>query len=529
MPGVWSQARWIASETGELMSVPLVAKRSDWLPKRHDGVGQQLTTRGQLARSTADVDAGSKVIIRNWRHGDCSQRAFTERAESLVSAKLNWKFENMKTWAFNLWDNFRTGFWFVPSLAILIGLMAGIAIPQLDQLLAGSLPSWLQTTETTSRVLLTTLIGAMFTITGIVFSVSVVTLSITTSQLGPRLLRSFMGQAIAQLTLGSCIATSIYCLLLLRTIDEVADEVFVPQMSVFLAIVLATISLCIVVLFMHRVTVAIQAPNVVAAVADDLDSSIDRLYPEMIGQSPGEMEPPEEDESEYFVTDEKNIVNASEEGYLQAIDGEGILEIAVSEETMIRLYYRPGEFVVRDTPLAEFENRPEDYREIAGQVARCHIFGARPTPRQDVGCALRELVEMAVRALSPGINDPFTAMMCIDRLAASLGRLAHRHFPSHFRYDEEGNLRVIARNVSFVELLNETIGPVRQYSVASACVTLHLLRALRQLDRSTTRHDIHATIAAQIEMIAEASADHAACRRDNEAIEALTECMSLSS
>lgn len=397
-------------------------------------------------------------------------------------------------------------------MAILLGIGAGIVMPEIESLFAGHLPSWINTNETTGRALLTTLIGAMFTVTGIVFSVSVVALSITASQLGPRLLRNFMGQAIAQLTLGICIATSIYCLLLLRHIDRVGNEMFVPHLSISLAIVLATLSLCVVVLFMHRVTISIQAPNVVAAVAHELDEAINRLYPEMLGESSDEDHHPPQEATNCRKSFE---LNSTGEGYLQAIDAPGVMELATEYDVRLQLYRKPGDFVVKDTPLASVIGIEEEHREeLTEKFSPCHIFGPRPTPRQDVECAIREMVEIAVRALSPGINDPFTAISCIDRLGASISRLANRKFPSPHRYDREGRLRVVASQSTFEELFESTFDTLRRYSSSSICVTMRLLEALERISLSTIQPGISALVARQVDMIVECSADQISCDSD---------------
>jgi uncharacterized membrane protein len=268
--------------------------------------------------------------------------------------------------------------------------------------------------------------------------------------------------------------------------------------------------MAMLIVFIHHVAMLIQAPQVVAAVARDLDDAILRLFPEKIGESADDDEFGQElgagQESrlgEHFVT-----VRSTSDGYIQAINGDGLLHWACQHDLVVRLRSRPGDFIATGAPLADVwavgnptdgERRLDEWIEPLNETI---LVGIRRTPRQDVECAIEELVEVAVRSLSPGINDPFTAMNCIDRLGASLGRFAERKLPSAHRGDKEGRLRIVARPVSFPALLDASFNQIRQYGCDSVAVTLRLLEALSSIAEHVQRAEDREAVRLHAAMVA---------------------------
>lgn len=390
----------------------------------------------------------------------------------------------MRTHLLNLWDTLRTSYWFIPSLCAAAALSLSIVMPRVDAFVYGmgiELPEWVLTTTETARATLSAMAGAMVAVTGTVFSITIVTLSLTSQQFGPRLLRRFMHDLTTQWTLGVFVSTGFYCLLLLRTVEQHEDGIVAPHLSIMAAVLLAVLSMAMLIVFIHHVAVMIQAPQVVAAVAKDLDDAIVRLFPQQLGEGADES-PPAEAAREPSAPASR--LHARLEGYVQAIDEEGVMRLAQDEDLVLRLRARPRDFVVAGDVLAEaWPGSSSDaplpaVGPLEERLNELIIVGARRTPRQDVGCAIDELTEVAVRALSPGINDPYTAMNCVDRLGASLGRLAQRRLPSPLRCDADGRLRVIATPVTFAEALRAAFDPIRHHACRSVPVTLRMLEAL---------------------------------------------------
>lgn len=414
----------------------------------------------------------------------------------------------MNTYLLNLWDTVRASYWFVPGLFALGAILLSFAAPWLDATVdesSAQLPEWILTTTGAARSTLSALAGAMMAVTGTVFSITVVTLSLTSQQFGPRLLRRFMYDLPTQMTLGLFLATGFYCLLILRVVEDRGGGPSAPHLSVLAAIVLAVLSMIMLIFFIHHVAMLIQAPHVVAAVARDLDDSIERLFPEKMGKSAGDQAKGDGNQEEQL-GDNYAVVRSANEGYIQAIDTDRLMSLASEHDLVIRLRAGPGRFIEVGASLMDVWSTSETelmIDDLAAPLNETVITGIRRTPRQDVECAVAELVEVAVRSLSPGINDPFTAINCIDRLGAALGRLAERKLPEAHRYDDRGRFRVIAHPVTFADVLDAALNQIRQYGRDSVAVTIRLLDALQTIAEHVHRDPdmealfLHATMIAR--------------------------------
>ncbi|PQO43983.1 DUF2254 domain-containing protein [Blastopirellula marina] len=406
-----------------------------------------------------------------------------------------------------LWDQSRASFWFVPSMFLVVGIMFGFALPMLDLEIDFSKYEsiWLQTTTDGSRSVLSTIAGSMVTVAGVVFSLTMVTLSIASGQYGTRVLRSLMEDNTAQVAMGSLLATSVYCFLVLRTLQD--RDQYVPVLSVNAAIVAAIACLIILIYFVHNVASEIQAPRIVEALGTDLNASIERLYPEEIGQALPEAARLTDDPIEKFRRDSVTV-DTKAEGYLQGIDVATLLSAAKSHDVIIEMRKRPGDFITVGDAIADVGPAGKSNDGLARTIRETLIVGTSRTPRQDVNCAVHELVQVAIRALSPAVNDSFTAMNSIDRLGAALCRLALREIPSPYRYDEEEQLRVIARPCGFGEVLGAAFNQIRQCGEGSGATTLRLLEALTTVAARVSRGEDKEAIEDQLQMIDRASREN---------------------
>ena len=432
----------------------------------------------------------------------------------------------IRTWILNLWDSFRTSFWFVPSLCTLAAVVMAGVLPWIDGQVSENVVEhfpWLISTSASARSALGAMAGAMVTVAGVVLSITVVALSMTSSQYGPRLLRTFMSNSSTQFALGMFIATSTYCLLVLREVrGGPEEEAFVPHLSVSLGVLLSVFSIGVLIYFIHEVSLSVQAPTVVQMVAAEIDGSIERLYPDAMGASLDSVEGHGEVVMQLAALgDSYSECVTTQEGYMQAIDAEGVLRLANQHDVVIHLLQRPGDFMVRSRPLAHVWPAGRDADEIERKLNDLVIVGNRRTPRQDAECAILEMVEIAVRALSPGINDPFTAINCVDRLAASLSRFAQKQIPSPFRRDDDGRLRVIALNRTFDDLLNSALNQIRRYGERDIAVTTRLLTGLKLIfDVTLTERDRNSVLQ-HVKVIAEASEHAIAVESDRKSIHLL--------
>lgn len=398
------------------------------------------------------------------------------------------------------WDRLRTGFWLFPGMMAVAAIVAAIVLPGIDERLGTWIEQvpWLQTTPQAAGQTLSAFGGAIATASGVVFSTTIVILSLTSQQFGSRLLRTFLTDLTTQLTVGAFIGTSLYTLLVLRVIRESANRPFAPDLSVGLAVLLSVLTLVLLIYFIHHVAVSIQAPNVIRAVAADLDTAIDSLFPEVADRGPITTETPQAPPTE---SDRPSLaVLSAQVGYLQAVEMDTLLKAAARYNVVLELPVRPGDFLSRGTLLALVSPNSTAPEGLPEKLSRCFLIGSRRTPRQDLECSIYELVEVAIRALSPGINDPFTAMSSLDYLGAALARLASRDMPSAYHFDQTGALRIIAEPSTFESAINAAFDQIRQDARYRADVTLRGLETLAFVARYVDRPERKEVLRRQAEM-----------------------------
>jgi len=401
----------------------------------------------------------------------------------------------------DFWEAISSSLWFVPSLLTGLAAVLALGTVALDAALPNHTGWGYAGGADGAREVLSTIAGSMITVAGVSFSVMIVALTLASQQFGPRLLRNFMRDTGNQVVLGTFIATFTYCLLVLRTISGQGNG-FVPNVSVTVAIVLALASLGVLIYFIHHAAVSIQAPQVIAMVAADLDQAIRRLFPETLGRAFNTGPQIQQHVIEEFGPDD-DCVLASGDGYLRSLDTDQLLKIAIEVDLVVQLKYSPGDFVVAGTMLAAVRPPLHCDERTREKIRQTFILGSERTHLQDVAFSIQQLVEIAVRALSPGVNDPFTALNCIDRLSAALRRLMETSFPSAYRYDENGRVRIIVRPVSCAQLVDAAFDPIRRYGRCSAAVAIRLLESMATIALGAQREEDRAALLRQASMVAE--------------------------
>jgi uncharacterized membrane protein len=389
----------------------------------------------------------------------------------------------MKTKLLNFWHSFSSSYWFVPAFMATISIALSLGTTAFDTVIPRDVTEkigWLYSGGPEgARSILSTVAGSVITTAGVVFSITIVVLSLTSSQFGPRLLGNFLRDTGTQVVLGTFIATFIYCLLTLRVVRSGDSGSFVPHLSITIAFVLALASTAVLIYFIHHITTSIQADSIITAVYRDLDAAINRHLPEQQEHEAGE---PGRNDVRASLPEEFDRdgwpVASDNSGYLQAIDYDGLMRTAVENDFILSLHSRPGKFIAAGEHLITVWPREHWDENLTAQVNSSFIQGRQRTDEQDLEYSIHQLVEVALRALSPGINDPFTAMTCINWLSAALGRIAQRKFPSAYSYDEKGNLRLVSVTVSFAEIVDAAFGQIRNAAVNHVQVILCLLDAI---------------------------------------------------
>lgn len=411
----------------------------------------------------------------------------------------------------HLWHQLRQSFWFVPSFITVGAAVLSQITLELDE----TVPwheykglGWIHSgSGEGASILLSAIVGSMITATSITFSMTLVALTLTASQYGPRLLQNFMRRPGSQIVLGTFLATFIFSLLVLRSVEINGETAVVPRLSVTVAVVLALASVGVLIFFIHHIAKAIQADTIIGQVYGDLVTSIDRMFPEQIGQGGA---PEENNKTVRNVPDKASLdryrhdgapVHSPSTGYLQAVDAEGLLELAMERNMVILLHCRPGHFIVQNQRIATHFPSNGDTNEWKQNLCDLLILGQERTSEQDVEFAVLQLVEVAVRALSPGINDPQTAMRCLDWIGAAVCRVSERRLPDPYRYDPHGNVRVIAERASKTGLVDVAFHQIRQASAEKPAVLIRLLESIAAIVVQTKDRELLEALQRHADMV----------------------------
>jgi uncharacterized membrane protein len=396
----------------------------------------------------------------------------------------------------------RTNLWLVPMLEVIAAVGLYGATHALDRAAyRGSfhLPGWvIEGSPDAARQILTALAAAVITVVGIVFSITIVTLTLASTQFGPRMLRNFIRDRGTQFTLGTFVATFVYATLVLVSIGPVAGHPdFVPHISITVAVALVAVSMGVLIYFIHHIATSIQLPQVIASIARDLSGAIDAE-----SGDPGAVldAGPSVPELLRRMTDAGGTVPAPSSGYLQFIRHDRLAGLAAEKGAVIRLLHRPGHFLVAGHPMATVWP-PQAAPAVTQALRRAHITGPNRTLAQDLAFAVDQLVEIAIRALSPAVNDTFTAMTCIDWLGESLCRVTTRWRPMRVHRDSHGYVRLITAHVSYTRLVERAFEKIRQAGRGMPAVMIRQLEALTKIMDHTTATEQRQLLLRQAAMI----------------------------
>jgi len=392
----------------------------------------------------------------------------------------------------------------MPSLIVMDSIVVALALIEADSVwgehLRAQWPRLFGVGAEGARQMLSTLAGSMMTVMGITFSMTLLALTLASSQYTSRVLRNFMRSRVTQVTLGTFAGIFVYCLIVLRTIHGGEAE-FVPSLAVFFAFVLAIGGVGVLIFFIHHIASSIQASSIIASIAHETIAAIERLFPEKPGHGP------EEDEGQDQALQSRDkrtwyAVPAAVSGYIQSVDNDALLGLARDSKTIVRMERGIGEFVVQNTALASLAlTYPPDQAMIAA-LNRAYSISHLRTVEQDLAFGIRQIVDIALKALSPGVNDTSTAVMCVDYLTAILARLTVRQFPPSRRYDGE-TLRVVAIVSRFEGLLAEAFDQIRASAEANVAILARMLGALNTIGSLTTRPSHLRALDEQVQWIAE--------------------------
>lgn len=413
----------------------------------------------------------------------------------------------MDTWWTYTRDVVRTQLWPIPTFAVVGALLLGLGLPELDASVDADLSATLSGLlfggdASAARSLLETISSSLITVTSLTFSLTVVTLQLASSQFSPRLLRTFTRDLFVQLTLALFLATFTYALTVLRSIRSADDGgvgEFVPQIAVTLAFLLAVASVVGLVLFLAHLTEQIRVETMLRNVHREASATMRAILPERgPGSDPRAAEPSRPPAALSLV--------GSEDGFVTWIDEGALLRVAVEEDAVLGLDVYPGSFLAVGAPMgAAWPSRggsfdDETAQRVASRVADCLHTGFERTSAHDVLYGLRQLTDVANKALSPGVNDPTTAVHALGHISAFLGALTLRDLGAELLRDQDAQVRVVARRPDFATYVDLALSQPRRYGAADPQVLEKIFQVLLDLSRRV-RPDQASVVLDQLERL----------------------------
>lgn len=426
----------------------------------------------------------------------------------------------MKTQLRNAIDQVTGTYWFVPML---LGLGA-VALAWLTLRIDGSLSAetlldfGLVTLNRPdgARALLSTVAGSLITVAGVVFSLTMVVLIQASSQFGPRLLANFMRDRTNQFVLGTFVATFVYCLLVLRVV-RVSDEALglaavVPHVSIGVALILTFVNVAVLVFFFHHTAESVRVSHVLAGVS--------RAMARLITETTAPAGAAHTLRLPATFEDDLSTLRAPRGGVLQSVDVERLVEFARTHGATVRMLHMPGAYVMLGAPYAQVHPAAAA-PDMADDLADHLTLGEDRSLTQDLSFLFDELLEVALRALSPSMNDPFTAANCVDRITEGLLMLDQRRAPPETHADEDGVVRAFTPHLGTDALARHLFSELRRQAVGDLMVTQHLVRAQRTLLAEVGDPRLRSVLEEELEAMLLAAAD-AFAAPDVERLRALT-------
>ena len=402
------------------------------------------------------------------------------------------------------WDRLKVSFWFAPVVMSLGAILLAGFMYWLD----GRIPTetlqerYLILSGTPSE-LRTLLIGMATTIlatAGVVFTLFTLPLSTVAAQYGSRLLRVFLGDRTTQFVLGMFVATFVYCLVAALAIPPTNIEPQGPRVTATVGLVLMIGTFGSLILLVQHISTMLQAPNIAAAAGAELREVVRAEIPEEIRSDDHREDEPETRIASLVATD-GYAVRVSRTGYIQYIDPQSLMTLAREHNLVIRLLYKPGQIVFRDTRVALVWPAAQIDDELDRQIRKAFRIGNGRTPTQDVAYAFNQLVEIAVRAMSPAINDPFTAMTCLDYMGEGLALFIQQGEKRPYYYDQDNQLRLILKPVTFAELASTAFDMLRHCSCDNASVLLYMLDVIDAVGQEASLPTLSNTVEARQELL----------------------------
>ena len=413
-------------------------------------------------------------------------------------------------WRTTIGDALRTELWPVPAIAVVTAVALGVVMPRVDAHVDDSLSPDITAYlfnggPEAARSILSAVAGSLVTATALTFSLTVVTLQLASSQFSPRLLRTFTRDRLVHVSLGVLLATFVYALTVLRTVRaSLSDQsAFVPQLAVTLAFALTLLSIMTLVGFLAHLARQIRAESMLREVHAETLTTMRRLLPGADRRDTVPSRP-------LAIPEDATLLCAASSGFLAAVDTAALLSAAISADVVIHFDRLPGDSLIAGTPVAAVW--PKKHDGVLSEDSRAAVQKGltaavstkfERTPMQDIAFGLRQLVDVTTKALSPGINDPTTAVHALGHISGLLCEAAQKDLSAQLLCDPEGQIRVILRRPEFAELLALGVTQPRRYGAGEPEVLSRIATLLREVARVSSRPDRHLAITQQVERLSD--------------------------
>ncbi len=407
----------------------------------------------------------------------------------------------------NFWYALRSSLWFVPGLMIIGSILLALILIESQSYIKSewllNYPRLFGLGADGSRGMLTAIAGSMLTVAALAFSLTLTALAQASAQYTPLILRNFMRDRINQFILGYFVSVFAYCLIVLRTIRGEDDMKFVPSLAVMGGLILAIGGIVVLIYFIHHIASSLQVTEIINKIVEETKDSINNLFPEELGSA---AEIAERTEAE-IISAFKNWreIPAQKSGYLQFADTEELVEWADENEFVIKMECGIGQFIGEGATLVSLTGRNQDSEqkitdETETEINDLFSINLHRTIEQDVGFGIRQIVDIALKALSPGINDTTTAISCIDYLGVIIGEIARKKLPETVRVKND-NLCVLVKANNFQKYVETAFDQIRISGKANQAIFERLIKALVFVAECAENNERRSIIQEQIDLV----------------------------
>ncbi len=393
----------------------------------------------------------------------------------------------------------RSSLWLIPLLALVTGFVAALLLVQLDMRVDAQLrrllPGFLQPGPEGARQALATIGSSMITVAGVVFSITIVALSLTANQYSPRVLRNFMRDRLNQTVLGVFVGVFVYSLLVLQATGSTRES-FVPLLALWVAVAMVIVSIGFLIAFIHHTATSIQVSEILARITAETVEAFEAVRKT---SAEGRSSSVGCDDLQHL---DWRTVPSHASGYVQDIDLEKLFQLACGQQLVVRVECPVGDFTVAGRPLVSVSGTDDISPKLIAGINRLFGVSSYRTIEQDPAFGVRQIVDIALRALSPGISDATTAINCVDYLGVVLHHSLNIQLLPEVRA-EGANPRLVLRHLQPEHLLDVALNEVRHSASNNLAVLLRLLRVLRQLRETVAAPGVRAHLRYHTQLIAD--------------------------